>query len=157
VTLVEIVVAVAVIAIGLVGVASVVPVSSSGVQEGGQLSTATFLAEQMIERARAAAWSAAPAIDCLGVSAGDAAPVPSGATCHGGVTTRFPDETSVSGHPGFRRTVRVAACDAAPGCAGVVGEGLRRAVVTVRYTPLATGGVAPAPRAIQLEWLASRR
>lgn len=159
VTLIEIVVAVAVIAIGLMGVAAVIPVSSSAVQEGSQLSTAAFLAEQMIERARAAAWSAEPAIDCLGVSAGDAAPLPTGSTCHGAATTRFPDETTgVNGHPGYERTVRVSSCETAPGCAGVIGEGLRRAVVTVRYTPLATGGgAAPAPRAIQLEWLAARR
>jgi hypothetical protein len=82
-----------------------------------------------------------------------------GATCHGAVTTQFPDETAgVSGHPGYQRTVRVASCETAPGCAGVIGEGLRRAVVTVRYVPLATGGgAAPAPRAIQVEWLAARR
>jgi hypothetical protein len=157
--LVEIAIAVAVLAVGLVGVTVVVPVSSAGVNEGAQLSTATFLAEQMIERARAAAWHAEPPVDCLGVSTGDAPPLPAEATCHDGRTTRFPDETSgVAGHPGFRRTVRVAACDSMPGCAGVVGAGLRRVTVTVGYTPLATGsGVAPADRAIQLEWLAWRR
>ena len=157
VTLIEIAVAVAVIAIGLMSVAAVIPVSSSAVQEGGQLSTAAFLAEQTIERARAAAWSEEPALDCLGVSPGDAAPLPTGATCHGAATTQFPDDDA-TGHPGYQRTLRVSSCEKAPGCAGVIGEGLRRAVVTVRYTPLATGGGAPpAPRAIQLEWLASRR
>ena len=159
VTLVEILVAVAVLAVGLVGVTVVVPVSSAGVQEGAQLSTATFLAEQMIERARAATWRVEPAVDCLGVSTGDAPPLPAEATCHGLRTTRFPDETSgVAGHPGFRRTVRVAPCDALPGCAGVVGAGLRRVTVTVGYTPLATGGgTGPAARTIQIEWLAWRR
>ena len=94
VTLIEIAVAVAVIAIGLMGVAAVIPVSSSAVQEGSQLSTAAFLAEQTIERARAAAWSLEPALDCLGVSPGDAAPLPTGATCHGAATTQFPDDPS---------------------------------------------------------------
>jgi len=158
-TLAEIVVAVAIVGVGLVGLAVVIPVSSYGVQEGGQLSTATFLGEQMIERARAAAWSADPALDCLGVSAGDAAPRPSEATCHGAGTTQFPDETrGVPGHAAYERVVRVTGCEVAPGCAGVTGAGLRRVTVTVRYTPLAAGGgLAPSPRAVQLEWLASRK
>jgi prepilin-type N-terminal cleavage/methylation domain-containing protein len=159
VTLVEIVVAVAIIGVGLVGLAVVIPVSSYGVQEGGQLSTATFLAEQMIERARAAAWSAAPALDCLGVSTEDAAPVPTEATCHGHRTTQFPDEAGgISSHAGYQRAVRVTTCETAPGCAGVIGAGLRRVMVTVTYTPLALGGgMAPGPRAVRLEWLASRK
>ena len=92
-TLAEILVALAVIGIGLVGLTAVLPVSASGVQEGAQHSTAPFLAEQMIERARAAAWSAEPPVDCLGVSIGDAAPRPAGATCHGAAASGFPDET----------------------------------------------------------------
>ena len=67
-TLAEILVALLVIGVGLVGIAVVVPVSSYGVQEGNQLSTATFLAEQMIERTRSVAWTAIPATDCLGLS-----------------------------------------------------------------------------------------
>jgi hypothetical protein len=127
------------------------------VQEGVQRSTATFLAEQMIERARAAAWSAEPPVDCLGVSEGDAAPRPVEATCHGATASRFPDETrGVAGHPGYARTVRIEACDIAPGCAGVSGAGLRRVTVTVRYVPLAGPGAAPAARTVRLEWLAAR-
>jgi prepilin-type N-terminal cleavage/methylation domain-containing protein len=158
-TLTEIVLAVAIIGIGLVGLAAVIPVSSYAMQEGGQLSTATFLAEQMIERARAAAWSADPPVDCLGLSAGDATPLPGAATCHGARTTQFPDEVAgVSGHPGYRRMVRVTGCEVAPGCAGVTADGMRRVTVTVRYTPLTPGGgQSPSPRAVQLEWLASRK
>lgn len=157
-TLTEIVLAVAIIGIGLVGLAAVIPVSSYAMQEGGQLSTATFLAEQMIERARAAAWSADPPVDCLGLSAGDA-PLPGAATCHGTGTTQFPEEMAgVSGHPGYRRMVRVTGCEVAPGCAGVIADGMRRVTVTVRYTPLTPGGGQSAdPRAVQLEWLVSRK
>ena len=57
-TLAEILVALAVLGLGLVGLAVVIPVSSYGVQEGNQLSTAAFLAEQMVERTRAVAWTA---------------------------------------------------------------------------------------------------
>ena len=156
-TLAEILVAVAVIGIGLVGVAVIIPVSTYGVQDGGQLSTATFLAEQMIERARAAAWTD-PAVDCLGVSSGDSAPQPSEAACQGVTATQFSDELDgVRGHPDYRRTVRVSGCEPAA-CAGVTGTGIRLVTVTVSYTPLTVGGgPSPNPRVVRLEWLASRK
>lgn len=158
-TLVEILVAVAIVAIGLVGVAAVIPVATWAVQDGGQLSAATFLAEQMIERARAAAWAAAPPVDCLGLSSGDSAPHPSEAPCQGATATQFPDEVGgVSDYPGYQRVVRVRGCEAPESCAGVTGTGLRLVTVTVRYTPLTVGGgPSPSLRAVQLEWLASRK
>jgi hypothetical protein len=54
--------------------------------------------------------------------------------------------------------VRVTGCQAAPGCAGVTGDGIRRVTVTVRYAPLTPGGGQSADaRTVQLEWLASRK
>ena len=163
-TLAEILVAIAIIGLGLVGLAVVIPVSSYGVQEGNQLSTATFLAEQMIERARAAAWTSSPAVDCLGVSTGNAAPVPTGATCVGAGTptaTQFPDETTVgvgvSGYPQYTRIVRVQNCGATP-CAGVTNAGMRMVSVTVTYTPLtAAGGQSSGPKTVRLDWLVSQK
>ena len=161
-TLAEILVAVAIIGLGLVGLAVVIPVSSYGVQEGNQLSTATFLAEQMVERARASSWTSAPAVDCLGVSAGNAAPVPTGATCVGAAAptaTQFPDETSaagVSGYPRYTRIVRVTNCGATP-CAGVTDAGMRLVQVTVTYTPLTAAGASPTPKTVLLEWLVSQK
>ena len=73
-SLVEILVAVAIISIGLVGLAVVVPISNYGIQEGNQLSTSTFLAEQRLEEVRNAPWASSPANDCLGVSPTNAAP-----------------------------------------------------------------------------------
>ena len=64
-TLVEILIALVVISVGLVGIAIVVPVSSEAIQQGGQLSRATFLAEQTIEQARLATWTSAPRVDSL--------------------------------------------------------------------------------------------
>lgn len=159
VTLVEVVAALAIISIGLAGLIVLVPMSTSAVQQGGQLSRATFLAEQMIERARASRWSADPAMDCLGLSAGDTAPLPSESSCHGTWKTQFPDEAGgVSGHAEYGRVVRVTGCEIAPACAGVSGIGMRRVTVSVRYTPLPVGGSeSPAPRTVQLEWLASRK
>src|SRR5216684_6753090 len=76
-SLAEILVACVIIAIGLVGLLSAVPTASYGIQEGQQLSTATFLANQRLEQARNAQWVAAPAADTLGVSASTSAPPPS--------------------------------------------------------------------------------
>jgi prepilin-type N-terminal cleavage/methylation domain-containing protein len=155
-TLAEILVALAIIGVGLVGLAVVIPVSSYGVQEGNQLSTATFLAEQMIERTRAVAWTGTPATDCLGVSTGDAAPVPTGATCNGVATTQFPDEAAVNGYPSYRRMVRVINCAATP-CAGVTNAGLRRVTVTVTYRGLSAAGQAASDKTVTLEWLVAQK
>jgi prepilin-type N-terminal cleavage/methylation domain-containing protein len=152
-TLAEILVALAVLGLGLVGLAVVIPVASYGVQEGNQLSTATFLAEQMVERARSVAWTAAPATDCLGVSVGDTAPVPTGATCGGATSTQFADEPVVSGYPGYRRTVRVASCP----CSGVGSAMMRLVTVTVTYRGLSAAGQAPSDKTVMLEWLVAQK
>jgi type IV pilus assembly protein PilV len=179
-TLAEILVAVAIIGLGLVGLAVVIPVSSYGVQEGNQLSTATFLGEQMIERARATSWTASPATDCLGVSPGGASPtgppVPSmvvdtsvnpptatiAATCGGVATTQFADEANVSGYTQYSRQVRVTDCFTVA-CAGITtgaipSHAMRLVAVTVTYTPLtASGGQSPSPKTVRLEWLVSQK
>lgn len=156
-TLVEILVAAAVLGVAVAALGIVVPVSLAGVRDGNQLSTATFLAEQALERTRAAAWTANPPVDCLGLSSGDAAPVPAGATCHGAMDTAFADEGVVSGHPQYRRAVRVASCDSTP-CAGVTAADLRLVEVSVAYTPLTgAGGVPASPKTVRLAWLVSRK
>src|SRR5207247_4114065 len=98
-SLVEIVAAIGIISVGLVALSSAIPLAAYGIQEGNQLSTATFLANQRLEQIRNAAWQAArpapavpavAAVDKLGVSSPDtAAPVGDG-----GVIT-FPDETPI--------------------------------------------------------------
>jgi prepilin-type N-terminal cleavage/methylation domain-containing protein len=66
-TLAEILVAVMIVGIGLVGVLSVIPISSYALTEGKQLSTATFLGAQRLEQARNAPWVTSPANDCPGL------------------------------------------------------------------------------------------
>ena len=156
-TLVEILIALVVISVGLVGIAIVVPVSSEAIQQGGQLSRATFLAEQTIEQARLATWTSAPAVDCLGVSTGRRPPAPTGAGCHGSTASRFPDEPSVGGDPAYRRILRVVDCSASP-CAGVtdaaptVGDGGRDLPDAGRRRVQSSRD-----KAVTLEWLVSRR
>jgi type II secretory pathway pseudopilin PulG len=154
---VEILVAIAIIGVAVAGLGIVVPVSIFGIQDGSQLSTATFLAEQTLERARAAAWTAAPPVDCLGASSGDVAPVPTGAACHDAMATEFPDEAAVGGHPQYRRIVRIADCTTTP-CAGVTTPGMRLVEVSVGYTPLTgAGSVSASPKTVRLAWLVSQK
>lgn len=158
-TLAEILVALAIIGLGLVGLAVVIPGSTYAVQEGNQRSTATFLAEQMIERTRAASWATTPlpGTDCLGLSTGNAPPVPTGATCNGETTTRFPDEAAVVGYPTYRRVVRVADCGATACVPGVTDARMRLVTVAVTYRGLTAAGQSPTDSTVTLQWLVARK
>ena len=155
-TLVEILIALVVISVGLIGIAIVIPVSSDAIQHGGHLSRATFLAEQTIEQARTATWTSTPAMDCLGVSTGAMPPTPTGVGCHGSTISRFPDELAVGGDPAYRRTLRVADCSAAP-CGGVTDAALRLVTVVVTYRTPGAAGEPTMDKSVTLEWLVARR
>ena len=136
-TLAEIIVALAIIGIGLVALAAAIPLAGYGIQEGSQLSTATFLANQRLEQVRNATWSATPAVDNLGISASTAVPPQSGATI------TFPDEGPMAApYAGYTRTVRVADCSLGAGCSGIVNATIRQVTVTVTYTPITGVGQA---------------
>jgi len=170
-TLPEVLLTMAVIGIGLAAVLATIPFGAFAVQDGRQLSTATFLADQKLEQARNVPWRGTPANDCLGLSAPTtAAPtVPAGATCAYGVVTVgaggtlpwFADEgaAAIPGFPGYSRQVRITDC--AAGCAGAADTALRLVAVTVTYTPLAlttpAGGAPPAPKATTINMLISQR
>jgi prepilin-type N-terminal cleavage/methylation domain-containing protein len=136
-TLAEILVAVAIIGVGLVALASVIPLASYGMQEGNQLSTATFLANQRLEQVRNATWTASPVADNIGISPSSTTPPQSGAT------VTFPDESPLAApYGGYIRTVRVTDCGVGGGCSGITNAGLRQVTVSVRYTPLTGVGQA---------------
>jgi len=136
-TLAEILVAVAIIGIGLIALASVIPLASYGMQEGNQLSTATFLVNQRLEQVRNASWTASPAVDSIGISASATVPPQSGGT------TTFPDESPMAApYAGYSRTVRIQDCSTGGGCGGITNAGLRQITVTVSYTPLTGVGQA---------------
>lgn len=169
-TLAEILVAVAILGIGLVGLAVVVPIASYGVQEGSQLSTASFLAEQRLEQIRNAPWTGMPANDCIGSGAG-APVVPAGVACANGTqalaagATTFADEANVvwgndtsaaAVTGGYSRTVRIADCSPTP-CAGLTSATMREVTVTVTYRPLTSGGVSPTNKTVSVQWLVARK
>jgi hypothetical protein len=137
----EILFAVTIISVGLVALASAIPLSTYGIQEGSQLSTATFLANQRLEQVRNARWQqGTPCVDSLGLSpSSTAAPV---GTCPGGGVT-FADESPLGApYGGYTRRVRITPCDAGAPCDGIVSDELRRATVTVAYRPLTGVGVS---------------
>ena len=140
-SLAEILVASVIIAIGLVGLLSAVPVASYGISEGRNLSTASFLANQRLEQVRNAAWTLSPANDCLGIGS---AAAPTSAACNGAAVTTFPDETNVAApYAAYARSVRITDCGVTA-CGGINNSDLRQVVVTVSYTPTnGAGGTAP--------------
>src|SRR5262245_27896597 len=104
-TLPEILSAMAVLGVGLVGLLTVVPVASQSIQEGNNMSTATFLAGQRLEQVKTQPWDTTGK-DCLGVSPGSPNPTlppaaPAACTngafvvAAGGIT--FPDELPMGG------------------------------------------------------------
>ena len=139
-TVPEILAAVVVIMVALVALASAIPLSAYGIQEGSQLTTATFLANQRLEQVKRKQWTLKPVVDDVGVSASaTAAPQKAGAI------TTFPDESPVAApYTQFTRTVRITDCGIGAGCGGVVHAGQRQVTVTVSYRPLTGQGQAAA-------------
>jgi prepilin-type N-terminal cleavage/methylation domain-containing protein len=133
----EILIACLIVGVGLAGLLSAIPTASYGIQEGRQLSTASFLANQRMEEVRSAQWTQCPAADTLGVSASSAVPPTAGAL------TTFPDETPMAAPYGdYSRIVRITSVQPGDLCAGGPNVGLRQVVVTVSYRPMVAGGVA---------------
>ena len=143
-TLTEVMVAVAILSVGLAALSSAIPLAAYGIQEGNQLSTATFLANQRMEQVRNATWTpcASPPADTLGVSASStSAPV-------SGTGTTFPDENPVAApYLGYTRTVRISDIVAGPTAPCTVYTGLRQVTVTVSYRPMTGIGMAAAATA----------
>lgn len=168
-TVAEVLIAAVIVTMAFVALANIVPISTYGVQEGNQVSTATFLADQKLEQIKNLPWVASPANDCLGISAtSTAAPtVPAGGSCTLGATTVaaggalawVADEssTAITGFPGYSRQVRVTNC--ASGCftPSVSDSAMRLVTVTVSYTPLSTGAGIGGSRSVQVQMVVSQR
>jgi prepilin-type N-terminal cleavage/methylation domain-containing protein len=151
-TLMEILIAVAVLMVALLGLASGIPIASYGIQEGSQLTTATFLANQRLEQVKASAWTSTPGPDTLGVSASaTAAPV-------GTLGVTFPDETPMaSPYTQYTRRVRITDCGVGPGCGLIVDADLRQVTITVSYTPLTGVGVSGTTKSAIVTMLVAKR
>jgi type II secretory pathway pseudopilin PulG len=138
-TLPEILAALVVIMVALVALASAIPIAAYGIQEGSQLTTGTFLANQRVEQLKLKRWTLKPAVDEIGVSASATAAPQSGGN------TTFPDESPVAApYTQYTRTVRISDCGIGAGCGGIVDSGLRQVTVAVSYRPLTGVGQAAA-------------
>jgi len=137
-TLVEVLIATFVLAVALAALSSAIPFAAYGTQEGAQLSTAAFLANQRLEQVRGARWQdGPPAIDDLGVSSGPAAAPAIGAR------VTFADEPALGAPFGdYARSVRVTDCSGGGTCGGIAKPDLRQVVVTVSYRPMTGVGLA---------------
>ncbi len=163
-TVVEVLLAMAILSVGIVAFAAALPIGTGYIMQSNLDSTALFLAQQRLEEVRTAAWSSAPSADCIGVSA-DAASAPvtgSWASCPGaapaGLVT-YPDEVygTVAGYAGYRRTTRIIDC--AAGCAGVIDPNLRQITVSVSFRPAGTSGglVTTQEQTVQIASLKAKR
>ena len=150
-TLAEVLVAIAIIGVGLAALAAAIPIAGYGIQEGRRVSTATFLANARLEQAKNAVWTTTPDVDNLGVSSGSAAPQTAG-------ITTFPDENPIAApYTAYTRTVRVTDCSAGGGCAGITNANLRQVTVTVTYRPLTGVGQSPATKSATVTMLIAKR
>jgi Tfp pilus assembly protein PilV len=127
ITVAEVIVALAIVAVGLVGLMAAMPLSISHIAEANRKTTAVFLAQQRLEQVKNARWAAvAPAADNLG-----------GAASNGQeALAQWPDEAAVAGYPAYQRQVRIRDCSVAPGCGIAVNATLatlRQVTVTVSF------------------------
>ena len=150
--LAEVLAAVAVVAIGLSALASVIPVAGAAVSEGARLSTATFLASARLEEIRAAVWSARPPVDRLGLSDSPLSPPQSGGAGTFADESPLPDPYSA-----YSRQVRILDCGLPPGCGAVNSARLRQVTVTVAYRPVTAAGVAAVDKTVSVTTIVAQR
>jgi len=156
ITLAEVLIAAAILSIGLAALMAVVPVASYAVQDGSQTSTATFLAQQRLEQVRNGVWND-EGIDCIGLSPNATSPpAPSPAGTCGATAVTYPDEATVSGFAQYARTVRITDCGVTP-CGAVTSPAMRLVMVTVTYRPLSAAGGSNSNTSVNLEWLVAQR
>jgi prepilin-type N-terminal cleavage/methylation domain-containing protein len=159
-TIVEVIVAAAILTVGLAGVTAMLRLAGHGTREGRQLTLAIVLAEERAEQVGAARWDSAVG-DCLGLSPSPDRP-PITSTCSGAEAGHvpFPDEpagTLRTPFEQFARTVRVRACEIPESCPAASAD-LRLAAVAVSYPPVpGTGAPDGRPRIVTLHSLIARR
>ena len=139
-TVAEVIIALAVISVGLVALIAAMPAATSQIGGANLKTTATFLAVQRLEQIRNAKWTTGT--DALG----GAGSLGTAAVSVAGFSERWPDEGygGVATYPRFRREVRIADCSSVDcsgipkGTAGI--NSLRQVTVTVFFFPLSGTG-----------------
>jgi type II secretory pathway pseudopilin PulG len=159
-TVAEVVIALAVITVGLLALVSTMPLSTSAIAGSNLKTTAAFLAQQRLEQIKNAQWDAG--VDTLhgAGSNGDAAVDPW--LDEGYNTIVIASGPSNANYPRFRRAVRIADCSVVS-CSGiptgtVSANTLRQVTVTVSFRPLTgPGTVSAGEESVQVVTLITRR
>jgi prepilin-type N-terminal cleavage/methylation domain-containing protein len=154
-TLLEVLVAVGVLVVGLVGVIAVAPMATGAVGEANLKTTATFLAQQRVEEMKNRRWTElVDALQGKGLNGMVAGP-------------EWPDEgyTSIvvgtANYPRFRRVTRITDCELAD-CATLAAHSsrstLRQISVTVFFAPhIGTGQIGTNEEFVNITTLVARR
>lgn len=162
-TLLEVLVAIGVIMVGLIGLVAVAPLATGAVGEASLKTTATFLAQQRLEAMKNRQWRecngepVACTTDLLkgAGSDGTAAVAPWGDEAYNSIVV------GTSNYPRFRRVTRITDCSAAA-CGALAPAPslatLRRVSVTVFFVPITGSGQAgTTEERITLTTLVARR
>jgi competence protein ComGC len=166
-TVVEVVLALAIIMVGLLALIAAMPLGTSQIGEANVKTTATFLAEQRLEQIKNAKWTTAPAVDGLGGGGSDGGAAVAQWPDEGYGSIAFPGSANCaandrSGGCRFRRQVRIRDCSVLT-CAGIATatatvNTLRQVTVTVFFLPFAGTGVEQADEeSVQLTTLIAKR
>jgi hypothetical protein len=145
-TVTEVIIALFVITVGLLGLIAAMPLSTAQITEAQLKTTATFLAQQRLEQIKNARWSTAPAVDTLGGNNSDG----TAAVAEG----FWPDEAAIVSYPQFQRRVRIRDCSVA-NCGIAVDPSLatlRQVTVTVSFARMTGIGMfdGATPETVQL-------
>jgi type II secretory pathway pseudopilin PulG len=149
-SLAEVLVAAAIIVVGLVALIGAMPLGTSQVGEANLKTTATFLAEQRLEQIKNAKWTTVPVVDNLGGGGSNGAAAVGQWPDEGYGTIAFPGAncgaSDRSGGCRFRRQVRITDCSVVS-CAGIATgtatvNTLRQVTVVVFFQPLAGTGMS---------------
>ena len=160
-TVAEVIVALAVITVGLLALISAMPRSTSLIGESNLKTTATFLAQQRLEQIKNAAWTLAT--PCPGLANPAGCDGVGGAGSDGAAAVAaWADETPVASYPGFQRRVRV--CDCSVGacnapCGIVATNQVRRVAVAVTFSGMTGTGQfnTATPESVTLVTLVTQR
>jgi len=157
-TLVEVLVASSIIAVGFTGLTGMLALSGYASREGRYRSMAVALAQERAEQTRSARWDMTQ--DCLGLSPSPGEPAVTGACSgRGDGFAPFPDERAgelPSPFEQFSRRVRVLPC--AAGACPIASTDLRLIAVTVSYAATSGRGGAPGiDQAVMLSQLLGRQ
>lgn len=137
-TLVEVIIAIFLVAAGLVAVMWVIPVATGHIHQSKLKTTAVFLAQQRVEQIKNARWTAVPAADNLGGGGSDGSAE---------VLPQWPDEgyNTIPGYGAYKRTVRIIDCAGTipnPNPCGLPtpNGNVRQVTVTVFFHPMTGAG-----------------